>query len=193
MAMSSCGSNVQAKCNGGQCVLACTPIECDLTCANGFLVDSSGCLTCECAPPSANACSPAMTGPDACIEVPADCCGCARGGKDIAILSSQAAAFQASLNCPAQPQCPETNACNANLQATCSDTRCELLDPSSQPANECGVAPPGCVLDPIDGTLGGFGQVDCAAANCPAGEVCFINTIDVANTRHVGTCVAPGP
>ncbi len=162
----ACNANVQPSCVAGTCTLQCTPIQCDLTCDNGFVIDTSGCLTCACAPPSENACTTAAGSDDSCVEVPADCCGCARGGKDTAMLSSQVAAFQASLNCPTQPQCPETNACDPTVQPTCSETRCELLSTVSQPANECGEVTPECHANGVDGSLDQGAQLDCPTAKC---------------------------
>jgi hypothetical protein len=163
----TCSQNVRAACLQDECQLQCVPLECDLSCADGFVVDTSGCLTCACAEPSQDACTPDANQAESCVEVPADCCGCARGGKDVAILQSQVAQFQASLNCPADPQCPETDTCDAGAHATCSQSRCELLDNADQPANECGL--------PTD-------------AGCGS-NVCVINAIDAANARHVGVCL----
>jgi hypothetical protein len=186
----SCGSNVKAACVAGTCEIACTPLACNLACANGFVVDASGCLTCACAQPPPDACVPGPAGTDdndACVEVPADCCGCARGGKDTAVLASQAAAFAAALSCPADPQCPEINTCDPAAQATCSDGQCELLDISSQPSNECGLVTAACEAEAIDNSLQtGTGL---ACPTCPSGEVCVINAIDAANARHVGVCL----
>lgn len=162
-ATNSCNPNVHAACIQSACALQCTPLECDLSCADGFVVDASGCLTCACAAPPQDACGSA----DACVEIPGDCCGCALGGKDIAILQSQVAAFQAGLDCPPDPQCPGNDTCDAGAHATCEQDRCELVDNADQPANECGLpSDPGCGSD-----------------------VCVINSIDAANARHVGVCL----
>src|SRR5256885_16875166 len=44
-----CPLNVRAACEGGRGVLACVPLPCDQSCAEGFVIDASGCLECACA------------------------------------------------------------------------------------------------------------------------------------------------
>src|SRR6185503_5583271 len=45
----SCADNVLAVCRDGGCEVACKPIECALSCADGFAIDATGCVACACA------------------------------------------------------------------------------------------------------------------------------------------------
>ena len=47
MPESTCMDNVRAACDDGQCVLACAPMACPAACANGYLMDATGCLSCD--------------------------------------------------------------------------------------------------------------------------------------------------
>jgi hypothetical protein len=162
----ACSDNVAAVCTNNMCGLTCKPLECDLTCANGFVIDATGCLTCECAAADPMGCT---TDTD-CQEVPADCCGCADGGEDTAILATAANDYPASLNCPAMPICPGGNTCRPGAAPACVQSRCELLTPVDRtpPANECGLP-----TDPP----------------CPGTEVCTINAVGPADARGVGVCL----
>jgi len=167
---SSCNDNVVARCdqNSNSCTLACKPLQCDVTCDNGFVIDTTGCLTCECAPVDPMGC----TSDDDCAEVPADCCGCALGGEDTSVLKADAASAIDNLQCPATPLCPGSYTCKPGAEPACVQSRCELLTPDDRtpPANECGLT-----KDPA----------------CPMGEVCTINAIGPATARGVGVCLAP--
>lgn len=165
----SCPNNVEAVCGAqGTCGLRCLPMQCDLSCDHGFVIDATGCLTCECAAAPANACDDSS---NPCVEVPADCCGCARGGEDTAVPASDVGSFEDGLGCPKDPLCPENGTCT-NVEPACVQGRCELLGPFDQdpPANACGLA-----ADPA----------------CPPDEVCTINAVSAANVRGVGVCLAP--
>jgi hypothetical protein len=157
-----CGSPLQATCNAGHCDLACAPVACDMTCADGFVTDGNGCLTCACAAPPQGECS---VDPD-CARVKDDCCGCTLGGKDTAIPVGAVAAHEAALNCSANPTCPGGDVCAPDLAARCVQGECALVS-GALPANACG-------------------RADLAA--CPMGEHCTVNANDQATMYGVGVC-----
>ncbi len=129
---SSCPMNVEAVCTAGTCTLACVPIAVTQSCPGGYAIDPTGCLEDACADyPQPVAC----TVDTDCVRTRADCCGCLRGGMDTAVPAADQAAFDASLNCPAQPQCPMTDTCAPNLLARCIEGMCELT--TATPANSC--------------------------------------------------------
>jgi hypothetical protein len=163
----SCSENVFARCNDEQrCELACKPRACEPTasCAYGFAADANGCLTCECATPEAGGCTVNAD----CVQTRADCCGCAQGGKDTAVLVNKRPSYDAMLNCPSMPFCPGINTCTADVP-TCVQGRCELVSPYLP--------------------VGACGRPDLAA--CPAGTQCLVNVSDQANMHGVGVCGEP--
>lgn len=158
---------VTAACIDGSCALACAPLECDLSCDGGFVRDSAGCLACECA---------GGDGPVAecsvdtdCVQVPADCCGCADGGADTAVPASEAESMMDSLMCPTDPACPDVDVCDPSLTARCLGGTCTLTGMAGTDAvpGECGTPE----LPP-----------------CPDGTVCVLNADDEASSQGVGTC-----
>jgi hypothetical protein len=158
-----CPSDLRATCDEGRCELACVALACQQSCANGFATEGD-CLTCTCAAPVPGGCSSS----DDCIRVRADCCGCAHGGRDTAVLAHDAASHEAGLRCGPAPQCPSDEGCDAGEMPACVQGRCELTLPL--PANACGRSE----LPP-----------------CPAGETCVVNGPDrIANRQGVGVCVA---
>jgi hypothetical protein len=160
----TCGSPMEATCKAGTCTLVCSAVECgDASCADGFATDANGCLTCACAMPTASECSIDTD----CSRVRADCCGCSLGGKDTSVPASDAAAFDAALNCPTNPSCPGVNTCAPELAARCVAGECTLVS-GSLPPNACG-------------------RPDLPA--CPAGEVCTVNASDPATMQGVGVCL----
>lgn len=160
----TCPQNVAVACNSGRCELACTQMACLSTCADGFAVDGNGCLTCECAQVTSRACAADAE----CSEVPADCCGCAKGGADTAVPASQLSDYLAGLNCPQQPTCPGTNACNASEGPACIQGACSLAAPL--PINACGRP---------------------ELASCADAYGCFVNADPVATAHGVGICKPP--
>ncbi|MDQ3368562.1 MAG: hypothetical protein M3680_24300 [Myxococcota bacterium] len=156
---------VTAVCDAGACVLACEPQQCSQSCENGYALDPSGCLSCECAPPVIGGC----TVNSDCVQTRADCCGCAAGGADTAVLAQERATFEAMLGCSSAPQCPGVDVCASAGTPQCVQGRCELL--------AGGVPPDAC------------GRPDLAA--CPPGTVCTVNASDVANMQGLGVCKAP--
>jgi Antistasin family len=163
----TCGSPMQADCDEGRCVLVCAPVACDasLSCSDGFATDDNGCLVCACATATVGECA----GDTDCSRVRADCCGCALGGNDTAIPTSQVAAYEAQLNCSPNPSCPDVNTCAPELSARCIAGTCTLVS-GSLPPNACG-------------------RPDLPA--CPDGEVCTVNANDQATMQGVGVCQLP--
>lgn len=160
---STCPANVHAACDMGRCVLACSPMACDMSCADGYATDpATGCLTCACAAVTDRAC---FADTD-CARTRADCCGCAMGGTDTSVLASQVAAYDASLMCPANPSCPGGNSCQPDLAPHCVQGACELDPP----------LPPGAC-----------GRPDLPA--CPTGQVCTVNASAPASAQGVGVCM----
>jgi hypothetical protein len=164
-APASCGSPMQAACSdNGQCVLECAPVACEASsCPSGFATDANGCLTCECAG-SADL-GECMQDSD-CSRVREDCCGCAMGGSDTAVPTSEAAAHDAALMCSATPYCTGLDTCAADLAARCVQGSCSLVA-GPLPDNACG-------------------RADLAA--CPTGEACYVNASDQATMHGVGIC-----
>jgi hypothetical protein len=160
---------VEAACADGGCALVCTEITCDATCETGFAVDAAGCLTCACAPRSPAACAEASD----CVQVPADCCGCARGGADTAVLAGAATDHVRDLGCTGGEACPDIDVCQPAAAPVCRGGACAL-------ASEDG--PPG-VPD------GACGRADLAP--CPTGERCVLNRSPAADAAGVGICAAP--
>lgn len=160
----TCPDNVGVACNAGHCELACAPMACVQTCADGFALDANGCLTCECAAVTTRAC---LADPD-CTEAPADCCGCAKGGVDTAVPASQLSDYLSDLGCPAQPSCPGTNSCDPAEGPTCVQGACRLAAPL--PITACG-------------------RPDLAV--CADAYGCVVNADPVATAHAVGNCQPP--
>jgi hypothetical protein len=160
--LSSCPANVRAACHGGACVLACLATTCDQSCAFGFQLDATGCLDCACAAAPTSGCNIDSD----CVRVAADCCGCAHGGNDTAVLASDAASYEQALMCPAAPTCPDPASCAPDLMARCIAGACQLAPPT--PAGACG-------------------RPDLPA--CPPGTMCTINGSDASTQQGVGVCM----
>ena len=165
MPTETCPSMV-ATCVAHVCTAACAPVACDASCTDGYVLDATGCLTCACATAPAGGC----TADRDCAEVPADCCGCARGGSDTAVLASDAASFEARLGCPSNANCPNTNTCEPAAAARCVQGQCELSTATALPAGACGRADlPGC----------------------PTNQQCILNASPDATALGVGVCGTP--
>lgn len=158
-----CPDNVRAACDQGQCVLACVEMVCPTSCAAGYTIDPTGCLSCECAAPELNGCEMDAD----CVQTRADCCGCDQGGEDTAVLASEQPSYDAALGCMASPACPAINVCQPGAAPRCIQGRCELSTSDGLPPNACGRAD----LPP-----------------CPSGQACTVNTSDQANMQGVGVC-----
>ncbi len=161
-----CPHNVRAACDEGRCVLACVPMECEASCLFGYATDRSGCLTCQCTQPVQTGCLVASD----CVQVRGDCCGCARGGHDTAVLRRDAPDHDERLRCPAAPQCPAANTCDEAEEPQCIRGMCALTTAERLPPNACGRAD----LPP-----------------CERGEVCVVNGPNMrVNEEGVGLCMA---
>ncbi|MCE9572927.1 MAG: hypothetical protein K8W52_07200 [Deltaproteobacteria bacterium] len=159
-------AQVAAVCSpAGQCTLACQPIACDLSCEFGFATDPAGCQVCACAPAIASECAVDAD----CARVPADCCGCGRGGADTAVPVGEIMSHADNLGCTGGAACPEVDVCQVGLVAQCVAGSCALVDPTSAPM------PP-----PSDAC----GRPDLPA--CPAGTHCMLNT--APESAGVGRC-----
>lgn len=158
----SCPDSVAAACDDGRCVLRCLPMACQTTCADGYALDDNGCLTCTCAQIDARSCG---VDPD-CAETRADCCGCARGGADTAVPKSELAAYDQSLMCPTDPQCPSVDTCVPGVGPRCIQGACLLTT----------ATPPGAC-----------GRSDLPA--CAAGTACTVNANADATIQGVGICM----
>jgi hypothetical protein len=172
--MPQCDDNLQATCNQGHCELECKPLACAATCANGYALDASGCLSCACAAPEG--CAPGSggttTGDENCHAVGADCCGCALGGAETAVVDVRA--HDAQLGCPPDPLCPGNNTCDPEAAVRCIADRCFLLPVADQtlPQSACG-------------------RPDLPA--CSGNEVCTINALTSASAQGIGVCLSPSP
>lgn len=158
---------LEARCDQGHCVAACAPMSCDLTCETGFVVDAAGCTVCVC---SGGPLAPQCNLDIDCGRVPADCCGCDRGGTDTAVPAGEAAAFVEGLGCDGQEACPGVSTCDPAAMPRCNGGRCELSVGGAVP-------PPG----------GECGRPDLPP--CPEGELCVINTAD--GEAGEGRCLPP--
>jgi hypothetical protein len=154
---SSCSA--APACAAGTCVLQCLPVTCGLTCPDGFAADSVGCLSCACG--GGSPLPPAECAIDAdCVQVPADCCGCAAGGADTAVPAGEAESFDDGLGCGTMEACPGVNVCDPEVVPRCLGGACALAAP---PATD--------EPDPVP--TGYCGSPDLPA--CPAGQVCVLN------------------
>ena len=160
--MESCPANVRPACSNGRCELACVAMTCPGSCTIGFAMDAAGCLTCNCAPEVDGGCH----ADGDCAEVPADCCGCAHGGVDTAVLTTDVDGHSDMLNCPSDPQCPSVDVCEASATPQCLEGTC-ALSTGVIPANACG-------------------RSDLPA--CPTGQVCLVNANSDASLEGVGVC-----
>ncbi|HVV84046.1 MAG TPA: hypothetical protein VHE35_13315 [Kofleriaceae bacterium] len=156
-----------ARCDHGACMAECAPRSCDLTCAGGFVVDATGCLACACASGDA----PECTADTDCVRVPADCCGCDRGGSDTAIPVNRADQHAMDLMCSGDEACPGVSTCDSATEARCQLGRCVLSSATTEPE----VPPPGACGRP-------------ELPPCPPDEVCIINDDDQAGPLGIGVC-----
>ncbi len=160
---------LEARCDRGACVAACAPSPCDLSCPTGFAVDPAGCTTCACAGGGA---VPQCQFDTDCVRVAGDCCGCDRGGSDVAVPAGELTGFVDNLGCTGTESCPGVSTCTAGESARCVAGRCALAaDPTTMP-------PPTDV---------GCGRPELPP--CPSGQVCVINADDAE--AGMGRCEAP--
>jgi hypothetical protein len=107
---------VEPACNAGRCELICSPLVTELVCDEGFAHDDFGCLLEACAPGPSGEAGECDIHSD-CVQVPADCCGCARGGSDTAVPADQVDPHLEGLDCPEQPYCPDVEVCEPDAEA----------------------------------------------------------------------------
>jgi hypothetical protein len=165
-------SPVTATCRAGQCELVCPRIVTELVCAGGFARDAAGCLVDMCAVPDADAETSACDADPDCVQVAADCCGCARGGEDTAVASEAAAAFASELGCTGAESCPGVDVCEPERTPRCIEGQCSLVGQ--------------------DPGRGGGDVAFCGTPDhpsCEAGSVCVLNAEDVKDAAVLGVGV----
>ena len=173
-APSGCAA-VEPACLGGACQLVCSPIPTDQSCEFGFVRDDFGCLLDACAAsPDAGAAECELD--TDCVQVPADCCGCAAGGEDTAVPADQVAAHEDSLDCRADPTCPDVDVCDPTEEPRCVFGRCELSSPPTDPGGDDGMSEePPAVRCGITGD-----------PPCEGGQVCVLNHPDGGDATLAG-------
>jgi len=160
---------VEATCDAGSCVMICSPIIADKTCTFGFARDEAGCLTNDCATPASEVAQCELD--TDCVEIPADCCGCALGGKDQAASAAEANAILDGLACPTNPACPGVDTCDPSQVPRCITGSCvlsaDIVDPQPNPsaAQLCGTP-----------------QLEV----CPSGTLCVLNEESAKNASDLG-------
>jgi hypothetical protein len=153
--------SVVARCVQDHCELRCTPVVCPTSCPLGFARDPmTGCLTCGCAQLLGE-----CTKDTECVETRKDCCGCGRGGTDTAVVAAKQAAFDASLQCPPVPSCPNVNTCTDQVPR-CVQGACALVEPTT-PSLACG-------RDDLP--------------KCPTPSQCVVNANESADMQGLGVC-----
>lgn len=159
----------EPACNGGRCELVCVQVATEMSCADGFARDDFGCLIDVCADPGTSTAE--CDGDEDCVQVPADCCGCARGGSDTAVPAGTEDDYDDGLACPPDPSCPGVDVCDPDSEPRCIGGSCRLAAPPSDPGEDdqpsvlCGTAdtPP-----------------------CPDGQVCVLNHPDAGDATQLG-------
>ncbi len=161
---------VEPRCDTGTCVMVCSPLVADRTCAEGFVRDEAGCLRNECVVSDEIAICEVD---DDCQKIPADCCGCALGGVDHAVPAADADSFLGSLDCPPGPECPGVDVCDSEQVPRCIAGACTLGVASTD-------------VDPLLSQLCGTPQLSL----CPPASLCMLNAEDGnASALGVGLCV----
>ena len=163
----------EPACALGRCQLVCSPLVTEMACENGFARDDFGCLL--------DACDLGGEAPECeedvdCVQVPADCCGCALGGSDTAVPAGSEADYEEGLDCPTDPSCPNVYVCDADSAPSCIAGRCQLVSPPNDdgggPSILCGTAD---------------------SAPCPDGSVCVLNHPDAPDATQVGAGSCQNP
>jgi hypothetical protein len=176
---------VEAACIDSLCQLACSTVLAEMTCANGFASDTFGCLVDACREPPGElfACQEDID----CVEAPADCCGCERGGVSTAVAAATLDEYIASLGCPpGEPKCPGVDFCDAELVPRCIAQTCTLGPGGGSGGDDDGGGDDG---DGGDGGIQLCGVPDLPP--CPKGQACVLNHPDAkdATRMGVGACV----
>ena len=161
-------------CVEGRCQLVCLSLVTEMVCDEGFARDDFGCLLDACATGNdLDECG----GDEDCVEVPADCCGCASGGSDTAVPAGSEDEYQDGLDCPPDPSCPDVYVCEPEAAPRCIAGTCQLVAPASgsdddEPSVLCGTAD---------------------SAPCPEGQVCVLNHPDAGDATQVGAGSCQNP
>ena len=166
-------SATEPACTDGRCALVCMQVLTERICPSGFARDDFGCLLDACADAGDAA---ECDRDEDCVEVPADCCGCAAGGSDTAVPAGSEGDYHDGLNCPPAPSCPGVNVCDPEAAPRCIAGTCQLSPPPSSD--------------------GGATSVLCGTADsppCPEGQVCVLNHPDAPDATQVGagSCQIP--
>ena len=163
----------EPACVEGRCQLVCSPVVTEMECENRFARDDFGCLLDACELGSE---VPECDGDPDCVQVPADCCGCARGGSDTAVPSGTEAEYEEGLSCPPDPSCPGVDVCDRDSQPRCIAGTCQLVADSAgdggAPSVLCGTAD---------------------SAPCAEGLVCVLNHPDAPDATQVGAGSCQNP
>lgn len=160
---------VETRCAQGQCVMICSAIITSQICAFGFQRDVAGCLMNECA--TSNPANSSCTEDSECVQIPADCCGCSQGGKDVAVAANKADADIDSLDCPANPACPGIDVCDPDQASRCIAGSCVL---AAEP-------------DPLRSDHAFCGTPD--FASCAQGTLCVLNGLSFTEAGDLGVGV----
>jgi hypothetical protein len=161
---------VEPACVAGRCELVCSPVATERLCASGFAIDGAGCLLDECAqaaPDPVGSCERDLD----CVQVPADCCGCARGGADTAVPAEEEDEHIEGLACPSDPACPEVDVCHPDDEPRCVASRCHLVESNQDDGSGQGPSVP-------------CGSPDLEP--CPAGFMCVLNHPNAADVTRLG-------
>jgi hypothetical protein len=157
----------------------CSQVVTERQCERGFASDTFGCLLDQCAaledgPGTRDGeCQEDLD----CTQVPADCCGCQRGGADTAVHVDDAADHLAHLGCSPDPACPGVDVCEPDAVPMCVAGQCHLVTSGAD-----GGSGPGATL---------CGSPETGA--CPAGTVCVLNHPEASEATQlgVGSCQSP--
>ena len=155
----------EPTCALGRCQLICSPLVTEMACDSGFARDDFGCLLDACDLGSE---APECEGDEDCVQVPADCCGCARGGSDTAVPAGSEAEYEDDLDCPTDPSCPGVDVCDPGSAPSCIAGRCQL---ASSPGDD---GAPSILCGTTD------------SAPCPEGTVCVLNHPDASDATQLG-------
>lgn len=170
---------VEVVCDGGRCVMICSAVIADRSCEQGFLRDEAGCLVNTCRPPDDSSGRSECELDSECAQVPADCCGCERGGDDTAVRADEAEAHVNALACTDRGTCPDIDTCSGD-EARCIGGSCML-------------APGPAESEPGNGGEGALcGSPELPA--CSADLVCVLNAPQFMDASDLGLGVCqPGP
>lgn len=165
----------EPACVGGRCQLICSSIITERVCPTGFERDDFGCLLDACAEAGGQGSECDLD--DDCVQVPADCCGCARGGSDTAVPAGTEDDYSDGLQCPPEPSCPDVDVCDPSAAPRCIGGTCQLASPPSDPDD----GPPSVLCGTAD------------APPCPEGQMCVLNHPDAGDATQVaaGSCQDP--